>query len=93
MKKPHPIVCFGFGGKLITMFPRQKFSVILENQLHKEISKAPGPINVYTLTKLLSNVPFFSSLAEFPGPLSSKVKQVTPPSFFFQPIRKMKTKD
>jgi hypothetical protein len=76
MKKPHPIVCFGFGGKFITMFPRPKFKDILENPIRNESLKSLGPVNVHKLSNLLSNSSFVSSLAEFPGPLTSKVKQV-----------------
>jgi hypothetical protein len=79
LRKSHPIVCFGFGGKLITMFPREKFNVVSEVQLtfQTETPKAPGRINIHNVARLLANTPFVLALSEFPGPLTNKTKQAT----------------
>jgi hypothetical protein len=56
----HPLVCFGFGGRLLTMLPRAG---------HDGAMRA-GTVKLEPLTDLLDHTPFVSKLTSFPGPLT-----------------------
>ncbi|CAG8519639.1 14042_t:CDS:2 [Acaulospora colombiana] len=63
--KGHPVVAFGFGGKIFTMFPRtvQRFTSSTQNM---PITKyAPGVFKINTLKDIIS----LPGIEEFPGPL------------------------
>ena len=85
-RKPHPIVAFGFGGKLITMIPRKRCEklrnefnwfrrVLYGNQPQDNtLDRVPNTFHVHSLQKLLGNTSYMQSLAAFPGPLSNADK-------------------
>ena len=74
--KPHGcIVSFGFGGKLIVMFPKLKVSLNKTKQTGFEEksqgSLRKGPILVYQANQVLHADPHIQQMRVFPGPLLS----------------------
>jgi hypothetical protein len=79
LRKPHPLVSFGFGGKVIVMFPTIKFkiNVVMPGQFqpeNEEPEKAPGHIQIHSMQRLLATTPVVAEINSFPGPLNHKVK-------------------
>lgn len=81
-RKPHPLVSFGFGGKVVVMFPTIKFkiNVVMPGQSqpeNEEPEKAPGHIQIHSIQRLLAATPAVAEINHFPGPLNHKVKPVS----------------
>eukprot|EP01114_Cavostelium_apophysatum_P018222 TRINITY_DN5596_c0_g1_i1.p1 TRINITY_DN5596_c0_g1~~TRINITY_DN5596_c0_g1_i1.p1 ORF type:complete len:1432 (-),score=344.82 TRINITY_DN5596_c0_g1_i1:13-4308(-) len=73
MRGTHPLVTFGFGGKLITMFPRKRMrlNVLGSGGPASAENLVAGPVSVSALAKVLVNSEPYKQLSTFPGPLSS----------------------
>eukprot|EP00029_Vermamoeba_vermiformis_P004110 TRINITY_DN1463_c0_g4_i1.p1 TRINITY_DN1463_c0_g4~~TRINITY_DN1463_c0_g4_i1.p1 ORF type:complete len:1658 (-),score=452.80 TRINITY_DN1463_c0_g4_i1:8-4981(-) len=79
LRKPHPLVSFGFGGKVVVMFPTIKFkiNVVMPGQFqpeNEEPEKAPGHIQIHSMQRLLASTNVVAEINNFPGPLNHKVK-------------------
>eukprot|EP01117_Protostelium_nocturnum_P011979 TRINITY_DN4388_c1_g1_i1.p1 TRINITY_DN4388_c1_g1~~TRINITY_DN4388_c1_g1_i1.p1 ORF type:complete len:1334 (-),score=316.62 TRINITY_DN4388_c1_g1_i1:33-4034(-) len=71
-RKPHPITCFGFDGKIIVMFPRQHQRLnAFEAKEEEEKRMTLGPIRILNLSKVLTNTDYAKGFNSFPGPLNT----------------------
>ncbi|PRP86941.1 hypothetical protein PROFUN_03689 [Planoprotostelium fungivorum] len=79
-RPPHPIICFGFGGKLVAMFPRKRVrlsGLAFPQAPQTDGEVVAGEIKVHNLGKVLANTEYVRGMLSFPGPLSSaKAKDV-----------------
>eukprot|EP00743_Colponemidia_sp_Colp-15_P002433 GILK01002637.1.p1 GENE.GILK01002637.1~~GILK01002637.1.p1 ORF type:complete len:926 (-),score=140.97 GILK01002637.1:2004-4433(-) len=90
-RPPHPIVCFGFGGRMAVMFPKP---ITRLNRLsngdsaQSPLSPTPaelldgsgspmkkGSIKLFSLSELIASSRYYRTLAQFPGPLLKKGNQ------------------
>lgn len=74
---PRPIVAFGFGGKLITIFPKRvpKLNVLDPTPEESLPYKLPGAVQVHQLKDVLATQAHVYALQNFPGPLNANTNK------------------
>eukprot|EP00474_Spongospora_subterranea_P009655 CRZ10113.1 hypothetical protein [Spongospora subterranea] len=76
---PHPIMCFAFGGKIVTTFvkaSRHQKDHGAELKLGFHMKSYPGPVRCRPLKNILTNTLFGDVISSFCGPLTSSSKIV-----------------
>eukprot|EP00002_Diphylleia_rotans_P022691 TRINITY_DN4451_c0_g1_i3.p1 TRINITY_DN4451_c0_g1~~TRINITY_DN4451_c0_g1_i3.p1 ORF type:complete len:1890 (+),score=439.65 TRINITY_DN4451_c0_g1_i3:87-5756(+) len=69
-RDPHPVVCFGFGGRIISITPSR-----IINPLNGEVHRQPGLALIHQTKSILTNDKETQAIVKLPGPLAKESKE------------------